>query len=247
MKNAVLITGANGGIGSALVKAYKKNGWFVIGTSRSGDDLDGADAVIKCDLDQLVLDSNCRDILSLKLREILEGKATLKCLVNNAALQILSPLGGISLNDWDKSFRVNLTAPMLLTQSFLDLLKENNGVVINVGSVHEQATKAEFITYATTKAAMGGMTRAMAVDLAGEVRVVCLAPAATATPMLKSGFEGKPEAYQALADAHPSRRIAEPEEIAEIACFLATDNAGFINGTTFYADGGVLSRLHDPG
>lgn len=64
--------------------------------------------------------------------------------------------------------------------------------------------------------------------------------------MLKAGFEGKPEAYQALADSHPSKRIAERSEIAEIACFLATDSASFVNGTTFYADGGVLSCLNDP-
>ena len=93
---------------------------------------------------------------------------------------------------------------------------------------------------------MHGLTRALAVDLGPKVRVNTLAPAATATPMLMAGFKGREEAFKNLEGCHPAGRIATPEEIAKIAVFLMSEDADFITGATLYADGGVLSRLHDP-
>ncbi|MCA8887755.1 MAG: SDR family oxidoreductase, partial [Parvularculaceae bacterium] len=79
-----------------------------------------------------------------------------------------------------------------------------------------------------------------------DVRVNTLAPAATATQMLKAGFENNPAGYAELEKVHPMGRIAEPAEIARLAKFLASDDAAFVTGATLYSDGGVLSRLHDP-
>jgi NAD(P)-dependent dehydrogenase (short-subunit alcohol dehydrogenase family) len=142
--------------------------------------------------------------------------------------------------------KVNAIVPFMLTKSFLPELKQASGSVVNIGSVHAQATKPGFIAYTTSKAALHGLTRALAVDLGPGVRINTLAPAATATEMLKAGFEGNPVGYGALEKVHPAGRIAEPEEIARIALFLVSEDAEFITGATLFADGGILSRLHDP-
>jgi NAD(P)-dependent dehydrogenase (short-subunit alcohol dehydrogenase family) len=102
------------------------------------------------------------------------------------------------------------------------------------------------VCYATSKAALVGLTRALAVDLGSRVRVNAINPAAVATPMLLDGFKGKEALYAALGGMHPLGRIAEPAEIAQVALFLASRKAAFITGAAFDVDGGILSRLHDP-
>ena len=110
-------------------------------------------------------------------------------MINNAAVQRLDHVKNIKLEDWQESLNVNLTGPMLLSKLFLNRLETNHGCIINIGSIHQQLTKPEFVTYATTKSALIGLTKAMAVDLEGRVRVNAISPAAIETEMLKAGFE----------------------------------------------------------
>jgi len=246
MKNVVIITGASGGIGYSLCKHFRESGWFVVGTSRRAPkDNTAYDAFITADLNALVTDSQVlQDLVDniLKVR----GDRPIKSIVNNAATQILGKTAALKAESFTLSFNVNVIAPFLLTQAFLDHLVKTKGNVLNIGSVHAQATKPGFAAYATSKTAIHGLTRALAIDLGPDVRVNTLAPAATATPMLKAGFEGQDDAYAALAEAHPLRRIADVSEVAKAALFLCSDDASFITGSTIYTDGGVLSRLHDP-
>src|SRR3546814_11631159 len=114
---------------------------------------------------------------------------------------------------------------MRLSQALLPELAANEGIILNIGSVHARATKKEFVSYATSKAALHGLTRALAIDLGPDIRVVCLAPAAVATPMLTAGFVGKEEAFAQLKQCHALERIATPDEIADTACFFLSGNA----------------------
>jgi len=246
VKNVVIITGASGGIGLALCKHFQEKGWFVLGTSRKASSENTyCDAFVPADLNALVTTpAALQDFVDSALKAI--GDRPVKALINNAATQILGKTAALNAKDFTLSFNVNVIAPFLLTQAFLDQLVKNNGNVLNIGSVHAQATKSEFAAYATSKTALHGLTRALAVDLGPDVRVNTLAPAATATPMLKAGFEGQDEAYAALAEAHPLGRISDVSEVAKAALFLCSDDASFMTGATVYTDGGVLSRLHDP-
>lgn len=246
MSASVLITGAAGGIGDALCEQFSEAGWNVIGTSRkTPESVEHLGAFISADLAELATNSKAlsdfRDDVIAAAHD-----APLKAVINNAALQYLGKTEDISAEALQKSLNVNVVAPFLLTQAFLTELENNRGSVLNIGTVHAQATKPEFVAYATSKTAMHGLTRALAVDLGGRVRVNTLAPAATATPMLMAGFEGRDAAFKELSDMHPAKRIAQPSEIGEAALFLCSDNAGFITGATFYIDGGILARLHDP-
>ena len=244
--NVVIVTGAAGGIGMAICKLFSKSGYFVVGTGQKiPANTPFIDTFIDCDLNELAInDDTCKQFKSKALSAI-DGRP-LKTLINNAAIQILGSTQHLTASDMTVSFNVNVLAPFRLTQMFLSELSANHGNILNIGTVHARSTKREFVAYATTKTAMHGLTRALAVDLGGKVRVNTLAPAATSTPMLEAGFAGKPDAFQELESCHPIGRIATIDEIAKAALFLCSDDASFITGATLYADGGILSRLHDP-
>ncbi|WP_420434302.1 SDR family NAD(P)-dependent oxidoreductase [Hyphobacterium sp.] len=242
---AVFITGVGGGIGAALGAAYRSAGWRVIGSGRKAPDPEICDHFIEADLDALAEDDAVLERVAENVRAALDG-AKLAALINNAATQILAPADKLTAADWRSTMNVNLTAPFRLSQAFLPDLEAARGTILNIGSVHARATKPEFAAYATSKAALHGMTRALAVDLGDRVRVVCLAPAAISTPMLMAGFEGREAAFKSLEACHPAGRIGQPDEVAKAALFLTGPDAGFATGTTFWLDGGVLSRLHDP-
>lgn len=250
MNRGVLITGCNGGIGAALVNTFAGAGWTVIGVDKADGEATSeanspAKRVIKADIGTFCESETNLHAFAEEVRAALGG-APLAALVNNAAVQILGDVATLTHQAFMETMRVNAIAPFMLVKTFLPDLEAANGAVVNIGSVHAEATKPGFAAYATSKAALHGLTRALAVDLGPKVRVNTLAPAATATKMLKAGFDGNAKAFAALEDVHPVKRIAEPDEIARMALFLASKDASFLTGATLYADGGILSRLHDP-
>ncbi|OQW32153.1 MAG: hypothetical protein A4E20_03270 [Nitrospira sp. SG-bin2] len=238
-----LITGAAGGIGRVLCAEFRKAGYRVIATDVSGAPAAACDHFVEADLKEV-----CRDEACLKrfVRQLNLPASGLTTLINNAAVQALNRTEKVSVQDWRDTLDVNLLAPFLLTQALLPDLEKAGGSVVNMGSVHATATKPGFVCYATSKAALVGLTRALAVDLGGRVRVNAINPAAVSTPMLRQGFEGKDAQFAVLGGMHPVGRIAEPEEIAQAVLFLASRNAAFVTGAAFDVDGGILSRLHDP-
>lgn len=242
---SVVITGIAGGIGAALGVAFREAGYQVIGTGRAEPEMGVCDRFVPLDLASMARNEGVMNAFAQAVRDLCRD-APLKVLINNAATQRLAPAGDISVEDWALTLDINLTAPFRLVQTFLSELRAVRGCVLNIGSVHARATKPEFAAYATSKAALHGLTRALAVDLGPEVRVVCLAPAAISTPMLLAGFEGREAALAELKSMHPAGRIGTPDEVAEAAVFLASDKAAFASGATLYLDGGILSRLHDP-
>lgn len=244
MAGVALITGASGGVGRALCKRFREAGYRVIGIDRSGPE-GGCDTFVEADLDALCSSPGPLGAVLDAIQAQLQGQG-LSVLVNNAACQRLGRIEALSVADWQSSLNVNLLAPFLLTQGLLGELERGRGSVINISSVHAKATKPGFCCYATSKAALEGLTRAMAVELGARVRVNAIAPAALATPMLRAGFSGREDALERLGELHPVGRIGQPEEVAECALFLASGKAAFINGAVVGVDGGISSRLHDP-
>jgi NAD(P)-dependent dehydrogenase (short-subunit alcohol dehydrogenase family) len=239
-----LITGAAGGIGQALCLAFRRAGYRVIASDLkqpAGD----YDAYLSGDLASLVREPRSRADFLRELREELGGDG-LHALVNNAAVQIVQPAEALRVEDWHLSLDTNVVAPFLLIRELLPELRRARGSVVNISSVHARLTKPGFACYATSKAALNGLTRSLAVELGGQVRINAVNPAATATPMLREGFEGREQAFEELAGMHPVGRVAEPAEVARAALFLASDDASFMNGATLDVDGGIGARLHDP-
>lgn len=241
-----LITGANGGIGKALVTCFAENGFSVIATDITDFTVDAQNIVnVKIDLEQLVQDEVYASSLLDRVNKITEGDG-ITALVNNAAIQILGSVKNVTRQDWQKSMNVNVSAPFFTTQLFLDSLKANNGAVVNISSIHALQTKRNFVTYATSKGALSSLTRNMAVDLGNAVRVNAIEPAAVSTDMLRAGFEGKEEQFKMLEAFHPIARIATPEEVAQLALFLCSEQSSFIHGACLNATGGIHGCLSDP-
>jgi NAD(P)-dependent dehydrogenase (short-subunit alcohol dehydrogenase family) len=248
MKNKfVIITGTNGGIGSALVKVYKNAGYKVIGFDKSISNSNSIiDHFIKIDLVSILSNQKKSNLLFSKLDKII-STGILDTLVNNAAIQILNPINKLSVSDFTLSLNTNTTIPFYLVKNLYGLLKKSkNASVVNISSIHSKLTKPNFIAYATSKSALIGMTKAMAIEFGKEIRVNSISPAAISTNMLKESFIGKTELYKKLNKMHPVERIGEPYEVAELSLFLSSDKAKFINGANFEIDGGISSRLYDP-
>jgi len=235
----VLITGSGGGIGSATVKLFKTKGWKTVGLDLIEND-NLSDIYIKYDLENFHNLEKISEILSS------QGVCGIDALVNNAAVQIVKPLSEITCEDWNKTINVNLSAPLFLIKALLPYLKKAKGSVINVSSIHSNLSKANFSLYATSKGGLTTMTKVLALELAPEIRVNAVLPAATATEMLIDGFKNKPEKLAELKEYHPLKRIAETSEIAEVIYFLASESSSFITGSAIEVNGGIGAKLHDP-
>lgn len=237
---AVIVTGSNGGIGSAISRYLQSSGWHVIGVDL-GDDSNHLNTFIKCDLERLVSDADYRASFLRQIEEMPDIE--LAALVNNAALLVKKPVKRMSVDEFCSTININVTAAFVLFKMLHPLLARTNGAVVNIGSIHAKLTKPEFTAYATSKAALRGLTQSLAVEFGKQIRVNLIEPAAVATPMLLAGFSGKMEE---LESHHPAGRIGAPEEIAELTAFLISDQCRFLNGATIEISGGIAARLHDP-
>lgn len=239
-----VVTGSSGDIGQAICKLYQRDGVTVIGIDRH-ELRENTDHFIHEDLRHFYRNSTTQEHILAQVREI-SGEHGLYALVNNAAAQVLNPTEKVSETDWDETLETNLLAPFGLIQKLLPQLERAGGSVVNISSIHATATKPEFVCYATSKAALSGLTRALAVDLGPRLRVNAIHLAATRTKMLSEGFKNNPAGLQQLESMHPLGRIAKPEEVAEACLFLTSDKARFITGALWQIDGGISGRLHDP-
>ena len=250
MVGTVLVTGAAGAIGYGITRVLYESGYNVIGT-------DHPDKIPKKDL----LDF-CSDWIPQDLEKLCENEANAKefCdsvlfksnnsplvgIVNNAAIQILNKFSKLALKDWKSSFEINIIAPILLSKNLLNELEKNSGSIVNIGSIHSCLTKSNFIAYSTSKAALSGLTRSMAVELGNKVRINGIDPAAISTPMLDMGFLNNNELKLKLDSYHPTGSIGHPKDVANAVKFLLDSSNSFLNGCILDLSGGIKSRLHDP-
>ncbi|MET1254652.1 SDR family NAD(P)-dependent oxidoreductase [Aliikangiella maris] len=240
---AVLVTGSNGGIGRAICDELALQGYLVIGCDKSSTK-NNLKNFICYDLQKLIDSEIDREKFVALLEEKLSSNQ-LSALINNAGIQILSSLSELSIEDFQKTLDINLTVPLVLSKLLFDKLKYSSGSIINIGSIHSKLTKSRFISYATSKAGLNGLTQSLAVDIGKYVRVNSILPAAIKTDMLISGFDTEQQLNQ-LSLYHPSNKIGTPEEVAKAVLFLISDSCPFLNGATLEINGGIGARLYDP-
>ncbi len=241
-----LITGCAGGIGQALVRGFSAAGYQVIAT-----DIDVKPEGLNCrhyiqaDLSLIADDEKYAADFFSTIQQYVNGQG-LHVLINNAAIQILGGVDSLTRQDWQNTLDVNLLAPFFLTKSLLHELESVKGSVINISSIHAVLTKSNFVAYATSKAALSGMTKAMAVDLGSRIRVNAIEPAAIETEMLVAGFNNNLELLKNLKDYHPVGHIGQSDELAKLAIAIANEGMSFLHGACVTFDGGISSRLFDP-
>lgn len=242
----VLVTGAAGGIGIEICKKFKKKGWVVIGTSRRKEfDSPFIDHYISADITNETEIQNIIDFIRNKYNKI-------NCIVNNAAAQICKSILDMTIDEWDKTYNCNVKSIFLFVKYGIDMLKSSNGNIINIGSVHSINTSDHIAAYASTKAAIAGLTKNLAIELSKfNIRVNCISPGAVDTPMLRAGLlrghvEGSnpTELVENLGKKHLLKKVGQPCEIANLVEFVANDSNGkFINGSNILIDGGASIKL----
>jgi 3-oxoacyl-[acyl-carrier protein] reductase len=218
---AVLITGASRGIGEAIAKQFRMLDWQVLAPSREELDLASAESV----------------------RQYCEGLSVpVDALVNNAGINTLASWDTLSPEHWDEMLRIDLTAPLELTQFLAPGMKARGwGRVLNISSIFSLVTKERRLTYSTVKAGLNGMTRSLALELAPyNVLVNSLCPGYVETALTRAN--NAPEEIAAIARSIPVGRLAQPEEIARVAAFLCSEENTYLTGQTLAVDGGFLLR-----
>ena len=165
--------------------------------------------------------------------------------MNNAGIQTYGDALTTTEAVWDRTMDVNLKGQWLMSKAAIPaMLATGGGAIVNVSSVQGLATQKNVLAYATGKHALIGLTRSMALDFASRcIRVNCVCPGTVDTPMVRASIasDKDPARLRQTLDAmHPLGRIAQPAEIAEVICFLASDKAGFMTGAIVTVDGGLL-------
>ena len=241
-EKVVLITGCSGGIGIELCHIFKRKGWIVVGTSRQECKSKFIDFSIVEDLSK-------EDAAKKIIKKIKDKYNRLDCIVHNAAIQICKSVEDYTLQDWMVTFQVNVFIIQQFVKESLDLLKKTKGNIINIGSVHSINTSEKISSYATSKAAIAGLTRNLCLDLGKhQIRVNSISPGAVDTPMLREGLLRGGDDIDILLkkfkEKHILGDIGKPIEIAKLVEFIANDNNGrFLNGSNIIIDGGVSARL----
>lgn len=235
-----LVTGGSRGIGKAIAATMAASGAKVMISSRKQDALEAAAA--EMDGDVAVFAANAGDPESARacVAATIERFGRLDVLVNNAAT---NPYYGdtLAVDDgrWDKTFQVNLRAPVLWSQAAWDqALKDSPGVIVNIASVGGLRSEAGLGVYNLTKAALIHLTRQLANEL-GPTRVVGIAPGLVQTDFAAYLVENFGDR---LAKQLPLQRLGDPQDIANLAVFLASDAASWITGETYVIDGGAGVR-----
>ncbi|MFZ7093133.1 SDR family oxidoreductase [Primorskyibacter sp. 2E233] len=234
-----LITGAAGGIGTALAEGFAKAGARLALV----DINDASDLAHRLGKDHraYVCDLSDPKAIGNSAAQIGEEMG-IDILINNAGLGIVFPAEEDRIEDWDRTMAINLRAPWLLSGAALPHLKASGrGRIVNISSQAGVIAIAEHAAYGASKAALINLTKVMAVEWAKHgITSNAIAPTVVETPMALVGWSGE-KGERAKAEI-PVGRFAKPSEIAAAALYLASEDAGIINGATLMADGGYSIR-----
>jgi len=241
-----LITGATGGIGAAIAKTFVKEGWHVALSGTNNDKLES----LTCDLKEIAqsTDGNVFGVVG-KLNEpdeptrivqaAKEALGGIDVLVNNAGITRDGLLMRMKDEDWEAVLTLNLTAVMRLCRAVMrDMMAQRSGAIVNISSVVASMGNAGQGNYVAAKAGLEGLTRSLALEVAGRgIRVNNLAPGFIETPMTEKLSAVQREA---IGQKIPLKKMGQPQDVAEAALFLASDRAAYITGTTLHVNGGLF-------
>ena len=239
-----IVTGASLGIGHAIAELFAKHGAAVtINYLRHADEAKelagkieatgGRAIALKGDV------ADTQDAESLVATTV-ETFGRLDILVNNAGIEQQTPLLEIGEQDWDRTIAVDLKGPFFCLQAAARRMQQDGGSIVNISSIHEDLPFPGFTPYVAAKGGLRMVMRNASIELAEYgIRVNNVAPGAIATP-INAATLADPQKVKELRRIVPLQRMGEPNEVAEVVLFLASDRASYVTGSTYYVDGGYV-------
>jgi 3-oxoacyl-[acyl-carrier protein] reductase len=235
-----LVTGGASGIGRAIAGELLAEGASVLVADRDADGL----AALPEEFETIAVDLAERDAPGELGREAEERLGGVDVLVNNAGLMRQTPALEITVDEWDELFAVNLRAVFFLTQAVAGAMAERGrGAVVSVASVNAFRSEAPEVHYNATKAGIVSVMRSFVIELSHRgVRFNCVAPGETVSAREAASYtDADRERTREYLQRVPLRRVGQPADMARAVCFLASDDAAYVNGQTIVVDGGELA------
>jgi NAD(P)-dependent dehydrogenase (short-subunit alcohol dehydrogenase family) len=247
-----IVTGAGSGIGEATARAFASEGAKVAVLDVNGTNAQKvSDSINKAGWESIpiVADVSAARDVELAVSQVVGKWNRLDILVNNAAVQIMGRVHEYSEADFDRTIDVNLKGVFLGCRYVLPVMMEQKkGVILSTSSVLGTVGDPDLAVYGATKGGIIALTKSLAVAYGPSgIRAIAVCPGDVNTPLVKEyfDFQADPDlARQRVNAEYPLRRIAEPDEIARVFVFLASDDASFISGSEIYVDGGLLAQVY---
>ena len=251
--NVAIVTGGTKGMGLAMAYRFASGGARVVICSNEHDSIEAAidGRPAGSDLTGIVADVAKIGDMEMLVSEAVSQHGGVDVLANCAGIQHYGSVVDTTEAVWDEVFDVNLKGIFHASKYAVpEMEKRGGGSIVNIASVQGYASQTNVAAYTATKGAILALTRAMALDHADAgIRVNAICPASVDTPMLRwaadlwKGDRTAEEMVELWGKAHPAGRVGRPEEIAELAAFLAGDACPFMTGADLKVDGGVLAKL----
>jgi NAD(P)-dependent dehydrogenase (short-subunit alcohol dehydrogenase family) len=246
----VVITGSGSGIGRACALEFVKEGASIVIADINIDAaIETAELIKAAGGKAMPVQTDVSKPASVEglLEQTLNVYPFVHALVNNAAVQINKTAEDTSFEEWNRQLAVNLGGVFLCSKYFLPHLRKTKGSILNMSSVNGFFVEPNCAGYCATKAAIVGLTKAMAIDHGREgIRVNCICPGYIDAGLAEGYFQSQADPAKARADAgrlHALGRIGKPGEVGKAAVFLSSDDASFVTGATLVVDGGFGSGL----
>ncbi len=244
-----LVTGANSGIGQAIATRFAAEGAHVAvnylpGGQRGEDAAREVAAFGPAGL-AVAGDVSRREDVERMVAQTVERFGRLDIAVNNAGIEIKKPFLEVTDEEWNRVIAVDLFGVFLVSQAAArQMVKQGQGgKLVNVSSVHEDIPFPQYAAYCAAKGGVRMLMRDLAIELAPyQININNIAPGAIATPINQAVLED-PTALKNAVSEIPWGRFGKPEEVAAVAVFLASDEAEYVTGSTYYVDGGLTQQV----